>query len=90
VTTNIRGCRENCRLTWRYEHGGALPGGPFAGTLASAGDVRVCEHGATWVATGTISTSTFYTQHDVWLRVSRWSNRAYWKRARRAVVEDAA
>lgn len=61
-------CARDCRTTWAIEHGGALPGGPFPGGYASAGDVRRCEHGKLWI----------YDEHENRRQVAPSMN--YWRR----------
>ncbi len=76
----LRGCdAANCDRTFALEHGAALPGGPFPGTCASRGDVRVCEHGKVWIFV--------YCEGyriDVWRRVSRFLEPLTYRRARAA------
>lgn len=82
-TANIRtagGCRRECRSTWRYEHGGAQPGGPFPGTLGSQGDVRRCEHGRLWLFNRT-RRDGFGNRHDEWTRLRWWLSPLRYRRA---------
>lgn len=79
-----RGCRAECRTTWRYDYG---PDQSLEGTFAYRDDVRRCEHGRIWRATGRIVTSRYYTEHDVWEPISfLWSPIQY-RRARLALEE---
>lgn len=64
-------CRYECRSTWRYEHGGSVPGGPFPGTMAGPGDVRLCQHGDVWEYARTY-TDGFFNERDAWARLSRF------------------
>ncbi len=81
-----RGCRHECQTTWRWEHGASVPGGPFPGTMADPGDVRRCEHGRVWVATGRVAKSYFFTEHDVWERLTTWGSPLRYRRAVRALA----
>ena len=77
----LRGCAaERCHRTFTHEHGGALPDGPFPGTMGSQGDVRRCEHGKVWIFVGCEA----YTI-DVWREVSRFWEPITYARAVRAM-----
>ena len=82
MTANIlRGCAaESCDRTFRQEHGGAVPGGPFPGTHAESGDVRLCEHGKVWLYTRTEGWSI-----DLWVRLHPLASPIRYRRALRAL-----
>lgn len=85
MSAHIRptGCRVNCRTTWRHEYG---PGRSLPGTHATRGDVRRCEHGNLWVATGRTLESCYFTDHDEWERLTRWGSPIRYRRAVRALA----
>jgi len=87
MSTNIRatGCRTGCKHTWRYNHG---PDRSIPGTFADKDDVRRCEHGAVWIATGAIRTNAFYCDFDEWRRLAVWSSPIRYRLALSALVDD--
>ena len=89
MSTNIYGgrCQYDCASTWRYEHGGSLPGGPFPGTGGRAGDVRRCEHGNVWIFSE-VRESRYYTKHDIWRRLNPLWDRREYRRALAALSAD--
>lgn len=79
----LRGCAAtDCHRTFHFEHGGALPGGPFPGTSGKPGDVRRCEHGKVWRYRRTETGGSWI---DVWERVSRFWEPFVYRRAIRAL-----
>lgn len=84
ILTSRQHCRRDCSRTFHSTYGGALPGGPFPGTMGTLGDVRRCEHGRLW---------QFAEIHyggnwiDRWEPLSRFWNPIAWRRASRALTE---
>jgi hypothetical protein len=84
VTIRRPNCRRDCRQTWRHEHGAALPGGPFPGTLAQEGDVRRCEHGRIWYCPKEPSDASNF---DQWERLTWWGTPIRYQQARKSLRE---
>lgn len=51
------------------------------------GDIRRCEHGKIWQATGRTRENVYFSQLDVWERLGWWTPFAY-RRALRALEEQ--
>ena len=83
ILTSRQQCRRECSRTFHFEHGGALPGGPFPGTAGDPGDIRRCEHGRMWRFVGTERGGNWI---DLWEPLSPVWNPIAWRRARRALV----
>lgn len=79
ITTTRERCGRGCRYTyWRnYGH-------------VSIGDVRRCEHGKVWRATGYKRESRFFLSLDEWESLSRWRNPVLYRRAVRALESPQA
>lgn len=86
IATSKEICRRECRKTWRQEYGGAVPGGPFPGTYAQPGDVRVCEHGKYWEYAPDATPPGDYT-FDHWRRLD-WATPIRLHRAKTALTSS--
>jgi len=73
IVTKRQACARHCAYTYWRNHG-----------PVDTGDVRRCEHGKVWVATGRQRESIYFHVLDEWERLGWWTPIAY-RRAVRAL-----
>lgn len=84
MTNILSGCAAtSCHRTWHFEYGASVPGGPFPGTHARAGDVRRCEHGKVWLFHRLAPHGSWF---DMWERIHPLSEPIVYRRAIRALA----